>query len=336
MKFVLPTNISPKFDASQKTFTDIIADQATTSQLTYSSSASFQFDLNINWQSNSRIKRVYSLTNDIEVSGIHDKMVNIQSKTVPSKGDLNLFLQTEEIGPSLYLHKDIEQAETFLMLINRIKEEVEEIKERNEFISVLDRSGSMGCRMSGWSGGENDKSKMDLAKEATELFLQSLPPNSFFNIISFGSNYDYEALFGRSVPYTEENKQIALTKVSQFRADFGGTELFQCLSDVFSGKLQGPLEPIKQKENELKNREWSPSSSSSNNPSSSENKVIILITDGQVSNRDAVTNLAKQFNHKYRVFSVGIGQDVDRQLITDIPTQKVKFSWIIPISRLQW
>jgi hypothetical protein len=319
MKFVLPTNIPPKYDPPQKTVTDIIANQATTNQLTYSSSASFQFDLNINWQSNSRIKQVYSLTNDIEVSGIHEKMVNIQSRTAPSKGDFNLFLQTEMVGPSLYLYKDIELGETFLMLTNRIKEEVQEIgKERNELLIVLDRSGSMDWIISGWSGGRGvpRQSKMDLAKEATELFIQSLPPNFFFNIISFGSNY--EAMFSRSVPYTEENKQIALTKVTQFRADLGGTELFQCLSDVFSGKLQGPVEPFKQKENEFKAREWTPPSSSSATPPSPENKVIILITDGQVTNRDAVTNLAKQFNHKYRVFSIGIGQDIDSQLITDI------------------
>jgi hypothetical protein len=317
MKFVLPTNISPKYDAPEKTVTDIIVDQATTSQLTYSSSVPFQFQLNINWQSNSRIKRVHSLTNEIEVSGIHQKMVNIQSKTAPSKGDFNLFLQTETIGPSIYLHKHIEQGETFLMLTNRIKEEIQEIgKENNEFLISLDRSGSMGDPISGWSGAEKHKNKMDLAKEVAELFLQSLPPNSFFNIISFGSNY--EAMFARSVPYTDENKHIALTKVSQFTANFGRTELFPCLSDVLSGKLRAAAETVKQEDNDFKNREWTPRSSSDNNPASPEDQVIILITDGQVNNQDAMTNLLNSFNHKYRVFSIGIGQDVDRHLITEI------------------
>lgn len=48
---------------------------------------------------------------------------------------------------------------------------------KGEYIFLLDRSGSMG-------GG-----RMEKAKEALTLFIQSLPQDTYFNVFSFGSNY---------------------------------------------------------------------------------------------------------------------------------------------------
>ncbi len=74
---------------------------------------------------------------------------------------------------------------------------------------MLDRSGSMM--------GHN----ITIAKEAARLFLLSLPSDSYFNIMSFGSSY--KSLFGQSVKYSNESMKSAMHSLSQFDADMGGT-----------------------------------------------------------------------------------------------------------------
>jgi uncharacterized protein with von Willebrand factor type A (vWA) domain len=59
---------------------------------------------------------------------------------------------------------------------------------KGEFIFLLDRSGSMT--------GEN----IDKAKNALEFFLKSLPHDSYFDVISFGSSF--VSLHGKSVKTT--------------------------------------------------------------------------------------------------------------------------------------
>ena len=48
-----------------------------------------------------------------------------------------------------------------------------------------------------------DGDRINMAKEAIILFLKSLPLNSYFNIISFGS--DFSALFQDSLRNSDEN-----------------------------------------------------------------------------------------------------------------------------------
>jgi uncharacterized protein with von Willebrand factor type A (vWA) domain len=80
-----------------------------------------------------------------------------------------------------------------------------------EFIFVIDRSGSM------------DGLRMNRAKDALKLFLKSLPINSYFNVISFGSASN--KMFPNSVIFNSQNLQTAIKKVNSFKADMGGTEL---------------------------------------------------------------------------------------------------------------
>ncbi|CAF4770630.1 unnamed protein product, partial [Rotaria sp. Silwood2] len=97
------------------------------------------------------------------------------------------------------------------------KRAMNSVETTNEFIFIIDCSGSMG-----------DENKIGLARESMLLFLKSLPLHCHFNIIRFGSTH--EALFDEiTAIYNEENAQKAERLVSQLMADLGGTELLQPL-----------------------------------------------------------------------------------------------------------
>lgn len=80
---------------------------------------------------------------------------------------------------------------------------------RGDYIFLLDRSGSM-------SG-----SRIEKAKEALIFFLRSLPEDSYFNIVSFGSNSSQ--MFPHSTKYEAGKMNEAIKKVQSMGADMGGT-----------------------------------------------------------------------------------------------------------------
>lgn len=86
-------------------------------------------------------------------------------------------------------------------------------------------------------------------------FLRQLPEKAYFNVVSFGSNYDYM--------YTTSQAQYAIddaiTKIETYTADHGGTEILKPISDIIS-------KPIKQ----------------------GYQRFVYLLTDGDVSNGDEI------------------------------------------------
>ncbi|OMJ93221.1 hypothetical protein SteCoe_3795 [Stentor coeruleus] len=144
-----------------------------------------------------------------------------------------------------------------------------------EYIFLLDRSGSM-------SG-----SRMNIAKEAALLFLKSLPVNSRFNVVSFGSGY--QMMFSCSQQSCSDIVGDAIEKIKKFSADMGGTELLQPLQFLFA--MPGDnIYP----------------------------RVFFLLTDGGVSNSNLVIDLARNQGKKFRINSIGIGNGVDERFLEAI------------------
>lgn len=146
---------------------------------------------------------------------------------------------------------------------------------KGDFIFVIDRSGSMhGARI-------------ETAKEALIYFIKSLPPDSYFNVVSFGS--EFELMFEESVQYNDQNVEEALEEIQSFDADMGGTEMLEPLRAIFS-------------KNCVKNYK----------------RTIYLITDGAVSNTNEVVNEISKNNKENRVYSLGIGNGCSTQLVCSV------------------
>jgi len=135
---------------------------------------------------------------------------------------------------------------------------------RGEYIFLLDRSGSMFGK------------RIEMAKPALILFLKSLPLNSKFNVVSFGSTSNF--LFTESKDYNETSLELAIKEITEMSANMGGTAIFPALCKIYKRK------PIK-----------------------SYPRSIFLLTDGSISNTEEVASLIKAYNAEARVFTIGIG-----------------------------
>ena len=68
------------------------------------------------------------------------------------------------------------------------------------------------------------------AKSALRSFIANLPPKSFFNVISFGDDYQFLFPYSRSVD-DEYSVLDAITQIKNFDADLGGTEILKPIEE---------------------------------------------------------------------------------------------------------
>jgi Ca-activated chloride channel family protein len=132
--------------------------------------------------------------------------------------------------------------------------------------------------------GSMQGSSIEEARNALQLALRSLRPGCFFNVVGFGSTL--EALFPGSRPYDEASLAEAAAHVRGLDADLGGTEILPALRSVLEGPSPAGLP-----------------------------RQLFVLTDGEVSNTDAVIALAREHAGHARVFTFGIGAGASHHLV---------------------
>ena len=153
--------------------------------------------------------------------------------------------------------------------------ENEDIINPRLFIFLIDQSGSM----SGYP--------MNVASKTLILFLQSLPPKSYYQIIGFGSNYiKYD---DTPKEYKQGNIKKSIKLIEQLKANLGGTDIYSPLKDIYDSKK------IYQKIKLPKN--------------------IFLLTDGEINNKKETLKIIEQNCNEFFIYSIGIGNYFDEDLI---------------------
>ncbi len=132
--------------------------------------------------------------------------------------------------------------------------------------------------------GSMDGTSIAEARNALQLCLRSLTEGTRFNVVGFGSRF--EMLFPESRPYDEASLRAASAHVAGLKADMGGTEILAPLQKV----LEAPVLPGRPRQ-------------------------VFVLTDGQVTNTDAVVKLVRRHADTTRVFTFGIGAGASHHLV---------------------
>ena len=144
------------------------------------------------------------------------------------------------------------------------------------FIFLVDQSGSMSGK------------PITIVKEALLLFIQSLPPNSYFQIIGFGS--DFQKYNEHPVQYTVDNINHIKSIIKSLASNKGGTNISKPLTNI-----------TKTSKNDYMNIHLA--------------KNIFLLTDGQVDNKEECVQIIADSSNIFRFHALGIGSDYDKDLI---------------------
>lgn len=227
------------------------------------------------------LKSVYSPSHEIEVKrdGEHNAKASFEVKATANQPDFRLLytLSDKDIGISLLTHKEPSK-DGYFMLIASPKAE---LKTRDvtskDIVFVIDTSGSMEA------GG-----KIDKAKSALRMGIETLNPEDRFNVISFAG--EDHLINDGLINANDSGKKQAKDFVDKMRA-VGGTNINDALLTAFK-QIQKNDKPC----------------------------MIIFITDGLptvgVTDINSIMANAKTANSsKVRLFTLGVGYDVNTTLL---------------------
>lgn len=250
------------------------------------------------------ISTLYSPSHEIQTERASEQRLRVIASTAalrePGPFRLSYLLQDGAVSASLFAYPDPKVGGGYFLLLAGLPAKIGEKEAatmRREVTLVLDRSGSMN--------GE----KMDQAREALLQVISGLNDGEAFNIITY--NEGVESFAPQPVIKTDATIKAARAYVKGILPR-GGTNIHDAL-----------LEALKQK------------------PTESMLPLVLFLTDGlptigQTAEKTIRELAAKHNPHNRRIFTFGVGVDVNAPLLERIANEtRATSSFVLPAENVE-
>ena len=245
------------------------------------------------------ISTVYSASHKLDIKRVNDKelTVKIAADAVKEPGPFRLsyLLQEDGVTASMFAYPDKKVGGGYFLLLAGLPAEAnvgENPAIKREVTLVIDRSGSM----------RNEKIKQ--VKEAALQIIAGLKKGEAFNVIIYNNTVQWFSK--KPVLKTQENEDAARAYIEGITAN-GGTNIHDALVEALSQEPTKGMLPI-----------------------------VLFLTDGLPTvgqtSEIAIRNVVMKKNpHKRRVFTFGVGVDVNAPLLEKIASEsRAKAEFILP------
>jgi Ca-activated chloride channel family protein len=249
----------------------------------------------IELESKNPLKAIYSPSHRVEVKrdGPNRAVAVYEASNVQPDADFSLYFAPEKdgVGVNLLTFRPSGEDGYFLLLASPGLDTKDKRTIPKDVAFVLDTSGSMA--------GE----KLQQAKKALKFCVENLNDNDRFEIIRFST--EVEPLFNKLVDANSQNR----TRANEFIRDLkpiGGTAIDDALQQALNLR-EGRFDDSKSDSHTSQDRPF----------------VVIFLTDGMptigtTDEETILSNVKKRGQGRTRIFSFGIGTDVNTHLLDRI------------------
>jgi Ca-activated chloride channel family protein len=247
----------------------------------YTSRAVESVTVDVNIQSQVAIKNIYSPTHAVNISRPGDRNARVtftgQNQTPTTDFRLLYDVGDAAVGASVVSYRpNTSEDGYFMLLVSPEIKRASDQKLKKTVVFVVDRSGSMSGK------------KIEQAKEALKFVLNNLNEGDLFNIVLYDS--EVESFRPELQKYSDETRQQALGFVEGIYAG-GSTHIDGALKAALA-QLQDAQRP---------------------------NYVVFLTdglpTTGETNEAKIVANARDHNKVRARIFSLGVGYDVNSRLL---------------------
>lgn len=249
--------------------------------------------INVNLESSDSLKNIYCTSHETDIVRKNDNhaVVSWEQKNIKPDTDFNLYYSTDKsgIGLSVLAYKEKGNDGYFFLSASPGIDSQDSAISEKDITFVLDVSGSMA--------GE----KLEQAKKALQFCVNNLNRGDRFQLIRFST--EAEALFNEPAKTDKANLRKAKNFISDMKA-VGGTHIEEALSLALSVKY------------------------------SSRPHMIIFITDGrptigETDEDKLVKKIRNANNSNIRIFTFGIGYDINTHLLDKITKETRAYRYYI-------